>query len=132
MRDIKGKDIIIGNITDNSINMHSTHKLLRECDSSELKTERTFRKQRLKDEKSKKIKPSIICSLIIACIALALLCFMNYEMGLKLEISTILAIPGAIFSIMSIYLYFTPNKYEQKHLNALQEINDLLRERGDN
>lgn len=132
MRDIKGKEIIIENITDNSINMHNTHKLLRECDSSELKTERTFREDRLKDEKSKKIKPSIICSLIIACIALALLCFTHYKMGLKLDISTILAIPGAIFAIMSIYLCFTPNKYEQKHLDALQEINDLLRERGDN
>lgn len=137
MRDINSKgNLNIDTVVDNSINLQSNNQeypLLIQCDNDTLYKERKFRKERLKAEKEKKFIPSTIKALFLAFIIFIVLLLINKLMP-KLfgdnTLAILLTIPSAIWAIMAIVLYFVPNKYEKRHLQALQEITDLLRERG--
>ena len=106
-------------------------KKLVECNNEELIKEREFRNQQLtieSKERKRKRKPWVIVCIIILIVGL----FYGYykDPNFTNIINWIYALPGAILSLQSIQSYSTLSEYEKKHLQALREIKDILRERG--
>lgn len=106
-------------------------KKLVECNNEELIKEREFRNQQLtieSKERKRKRKPWVIVCIIILIVGL----FYGYykDPNFTNIINWIYALPGAILSLQSIQSYYTLSEYEKKHLQALREIKDILRERG--
>ena len=106
-------------------------KKLVECNNEELIKEREFRNQQLtieSKERKRKRKPWVIVCIIILIVGL----FYGYykDPNSTNIINWIYALPGAILSLQSIQSYYTLSEYEKKHLQALREIKDILRERG--
>ena len=106
-------------------------KKLVECNNEELIKEREFRNQQLtieSKERKRKRKPWVIVCSIILIVGL----FYGYykDPNFTNIINWIYALPGAILSLQSIQSYYTLSEYEKKHLQALREIKDILRERG--
>ena len=106
-------------------------KKLVECNNEELIKEREFRNQQLiieSKERKRKRKPWVIVCIIILIVGL----FYGYykDPNFTNIINWIYALPGAILSLKSIQSYYTLSEYEKKHLQALREIKDILRERG--
>ncbi|RDE82755.1 hypothetical protein [Haemophilus parahaemolyticus] len=106
-------------------------KKLVECNNEELIKEREFRNQQLtieSKERKRKRKPWVIVCIIILIVGL----FYGYykDPNFTNIINWIYALPGAILSLQSIQSYCTLSEYEKKHLQALREIKDILRERG--
>ncbi|OOR99329.1 hypothetical protein B0187_06120 [Haemophilus paracuniculus] len=106
-------------------------KLYIQCTDEELFEEREFRQNQLKKESQRRKKekePCVIFSIII--LLLAAIYGYYKDPNFSNFVNWIYTFPGAIFSLLSIRAYLTPNQYEQKHLKALNEIRDILRERG--
>lgn len=129
MKDIKsGRDINIhGDLTinDNS----SEYKLLSHCNNNELVAEEKHRFQILSNERAAKFKRFIpiwsLCALALAFAALW------YWLHGKMDLFSLLSgASGLILGLSSVSTYEKPNTFEQRQINALEEINDLLRDRG--
>lgn len=106
-------------------------KLLKQCSNDELLEEIEFRKKMLSKERMQtknKYKPIIYIS---AAIFIFGFIWGTYEVR---DITNILnwlyALPGAILGIVSLVQMSEPSKFEKKHISALNECKDLLRERG--
>lgn len=106
-------------------------KLLKQCSNDELLEEIEFRKKMLSKKRMQtknKYKPIIYISAAIFSFGFI---WGTYEVR---DITNILnwlyALPGAILGIVSLVQMSEPSKFEKKHISALNECKDLLRERG--
>lgn len=129
MRDINsGRDINVGGdfvVNDNS----QQHKLLIHCSSEELLAEESLRRQRLSEERKSKLN-RFLTFIGVAASLLFIAGVWGWFQG-KMDFFS-LAVGGAGFmvGVASLKFYERPTVFEQRQLNALAEINMLLRERG--
>jgi hypothetical protein len=129
MKDIRsGRDINVhGDLTinDNS----SEYKLIIHCNNNELFEEEKHRRKILRNERTAKFKRFIpiwaTCAVALAFAALW------YWLQGKMDLFSLLSgASGLIFGISSLSTYDKPNSFEQRQLDVLDEIHDLLRDRG--
>lgn len=129
MKDIKsGRDINIhGDLT---INDNSTeYKLLIHCSNKELIEEEKHRRKILKNEHSAKLQRFIpiwtTCAVALAFAAIW------YWLNGKIDVYSLLSgTSGTMLALASLSSYEKPNNFEQRQIDALEEIHNLLRDRG--
>lgn len=129
MRDFtNGRGINVGGdffITDQS----HQHKLLVNCTSEELIEEERFRHNQLARERAGKFKRGVIGVAVIALFFFFLGVYFWYT-GKMERFDLFTAVSGISLTLSSLQIFKTSTVVEQRHLNALQEIDLLLRERA--
>ncbi len=128
MKDIKsGRDINIHGdftINDNS----SQYKLLIHCNNEELIEEEKHRRKTLNKERTAK-RQRFIPIWTFCAMALAFAAFWYWLQG-KMDIFSLLSGgSGIMLGLTSLSTYEKPNDFEQRQIDALEEIHNLLRDR---
>lgn len=126
------RDCNSGNINgDVTINDHSNQhasKLLIYCDNDELISEEQHRLKVL--QKERKRKSTIFLKILAGCGLLMLFAggwyFIHGQWDL---VSGLTGLAGGVFSLTAICSSNTPTPFEKRQLDALREINLILRER---
>lgn len=105
-------------------------RLLRDMSSDDLREERTFRLERRRIERRPRLRWATVL-MAIAVIALAT-CGILFAVTRQFDLANVLiALAGVLATIASLQLLAKPAKYERRHMQALEEIRDILRVRGE-
>ena len=128
MRDLNvGRDI---NVQGNMIiqDQSQEHKLLIHCTNEELNNEEIYRKQNLKQEKQAKFK-KLMFSLCLVGVLFLMAAILYWFKGNMNMYSLLLGASSFFIGIQSINFFEKPTQFEQRQMEALNEINMILRER---
>ncbi|WP_197975054.1 MULTISPECIES: hypothetical protein [unclassified Klebsiella] len=127
MRDFNSGNIN-GDVTINDHSKQNEFKLLIYCDNDELISEEQHRLKILRKERNR--KSTIVLKILAGCGLLMLFAggwyFFHGQWDL---VSGLTGLAGGVFSLATIYGSNTPTPFEKRQLDALQEINLILRER---
>ncbi|MFC6121024.1 hypothetical protein [Phytobacter sp. SCO41] len=128
MRDFKARDVNGDvNIIDHSNN--NPYKLLIHCDNDELVLEEVHRIKLLKAERKSKFHSTL--KRLVICTFIFLFAAVWYYINDKMDaVSAVTGIGSLFIGIASLSKADQPTEFEQRQLNALNEINTLLRERN--
>ena len=127
MRDFNSGDIN-GDVTINDHSNKIEYKLLIHCDNEELLAEEVHRKKVLRKERKR--KSSVVLKMLAGCGALLLFAAGWYFFHGKLDmVSALTGLAGGFFAFATLSGADTPNAFEKRQINALKEIDILLRER---
>lgn len=127
MRDFSSGDIN-GDVTINDHSNQTHYKLLIYCDNEELLAEEVHRKKVLRKEQRRKSK--VMFKILSGCGLLLLFSGGWYLFKGQLDmVSALSGLGGVIFSFATLSGADTLNTFEKRQIDALDEINTLLRER---
>lgn len=130
MRDINaGRDINVDGpviITDNS---QQQYKLLIHCTNEELLEEEPLRKQNLALERKGKLNRFLVFIAFAALLAFAAATWYWFK-GEMDAFSLVSGATGLMLGIASLKIWEHPTEFEQRQIDALNEIHMILKERG--
>ncbi|EPI2800533.1 hypothetical protein ACMFAW_13180 [Citrobacter koseri] len=127
MRDFSSGDIN-GDVTINDHSNQTNYKLLIHCDNEELLAEEVHRIKVLRKERRRKSR--VLFKMLSGCGLLLLFAGGWYLFQGQLDmVSALSGLGGVIFTFATLSGADTPNAFEKRQIDALDEINTLLRER---
>lgn len=127
MRDFSSGDIN-GDVTINDHSNQTNYKLLIHCDNEELLAEEMHRIKVLRKERRRKSK--VMFKIFSGCGLLLLFAGGWYLLKGQLDmVSALSGLGGVILTFATLSGADTPNAFEKRQIDALDEINTLLRER---
>lgn len=127
MRDFNTGDIN-GYVTINDHSNQINYKLLIHCDNNELLEEEVHRKKVLRKERTRKTKATL--KVLAGCGLLLLFASGWYLLNGQLDmVSALAGLAGGFFALATLSRADVPNAFEKRQLDALEEIDTLLRER---
>ncbi|MBJ8796091.1 DUF4149 domain-containing protein [Citrobacter freundii] len=127
MRDFSSGDIN-GDVNINDYSNQTHYKLLIHCDNEELLAEEIHRIKVLRKERRRKSK--VMFKILSGCGLLLLFTGGWYLIKGQLDmVSALSGLGGVILTFATLSGADTPNAFEKRQIDALDEINTLLRER---
>lgn len=128
MRDFKSGDIH-GDVTINDSSRVTEYKLLVHCNNDELLGEEEHRRKILRKERSRKGKIffRFIC-LAVSLLLIAAVWF--YFKGELDDVTVFIGGAGVAVGIATLQRSDNKSQFERRQIDALNEINHILRERG--
>ncbi|NYU09441.1 hypothetical protein A8O28_10025 [Enterobacteriaceae bacterium CCUG 67584] len=127
MRDFNSGDIN-GDVTINDHSNQVSYKLLIHCNNEELLEEEIHRKKVLRKERKRKSKA--LLKVFAGCGMLLLFASGWYLFQGQLDmVSALAGLAGGALALATLSRADMPNAFEKRQLDALEEIDTLLRER---
>ena len=102
---------------------------LTELTTEQLGEEKEFRKERLHDERTPRVRRLTI--MLVCGVVLAMIAFAIYRISGDWNLTNIIVgVVGVAIAAAGLYFNWEPSKYERDHIAALSQIADILRLRG--